>query len=89
MCVVVGKFVLFAGGRCPVVCVCVCGCPEFVLAIACRGCVACASAHLPVLGALVATKPHKNRVLGCRGGAFKSYCLGAGQGPNTTLTNLV
>ena len=34
-------------------------------------------------------KPCKSRMFGCRGGAFKSYCAGAGQGPNTNLPNLV
>ena len=33
--VLVLKFVLFAGGLCPVVCVCVCVCPEF--SVACAG----------------------------------------------------
>ena len=50
---------------------------------------ACAGVCLPLLGVLVANNSTKIGFRAVDGGAFKSYCLGAAQGPNTKLPNFV
>ena len=49
----------------------------------------CVCVCLPLLAVLVAKNNLQNRACGCRGGALKSYCLGAAQGTNANFHNCV